>query len=200
MRTFAPCHTFSIHGRAASGIPSAPAIIKSFREFIEKNKNELDALQVLYNHKRLHWKDLKQLAEKIKTPPYGLSPARVWQAYKQLEGAKVHGYSKNKVADFVSLLKFELKQFDELEPFTDMVDKRFSHWLTQQRSMGVQFSQEQLNWLEKIKYHIAESIEITTDDFEYAPFDQMGGLGKVSKVFGNRFDGIIEELSKELVA
>ncbi|MCX5712672.1 MAG: helicase-related protein, partial [Candidatus Omnitrophica bacterium] len=45
----------------------AKGVIKSFREFIEKNKNELDALQVLYNHKRLHWKDLKQLAEKIKT-------------------------------------------------------------------------------------------------------------------------------------
>ena len=178
----------------------AKGIIKSFREFIEKNKNELDALQILYSHKKLRWKDLKQLAEKIKTPPYALSPAKVWQAYKQLEGAKVHGYSKNKVADFVSLLKFELKQFDELEPFTDMVDKRFSHWLTQQRSMGVQFSQEQLNWLEKIKNHIAESIEITTDDFEYAPFDQMGGLGKVLKVFGNRFDKIIEELSKELAA
>jgi hypothetical protein len=33
-----------------------------------------------------------------------------------------------------------------------------------------------------------------------APFDQMGGLGKASKVFGNKFDMIIEELSKELVA
>lgn len=177
----------------------AKGVIKSFREFIEKNKNELDALQVLYNNKRLHWNALKQLAEKIKTPPYGLTPAKVWQAYKQLEGAKVHGFSKNKVPDFVSLLKFELKQFNELEPFTDMVDRRFSHWLTQQRSMGVQFTQEQLNWLEKIKNHIAESIEITTDDFEYAPFDQMGGLGKASKVFGNRLDKIMEELSMELV-
>jgi len=177
----------------------AKGVIKTFKEFIEKNKNELDALQVLYNHKRLHWKDLKQLAEKIKTPPYGLSPAKVWQAYKQLEGSKVHGYSKNKVADFVSLLKFELKQFEELEPFTDMVDRRFSQWLSQQRSMGAQFTQEQLNWFEKIKNHIAESIEITTDDFEYAPFDQMGGLGKVSKVFGNRLDKIIEELSMKLV-
>jgi len=178
----------------------ARGVIKFFREFIEKNKNELDALQVLYNNKRLHWKDLKALAEKIKTPPYGLTPVKVWQAYKQLEGSKVHGLSKNKVADFVSLLKFEFKQFNELEPFTDMVDKRFSHWLTQQRSMGVQFTQEQLNWLEKIKNHIAESIEITTDDFEYAPFDQMGGLGKASKVFGNRLDKIMEDLSMELVA
>lgn len=179
----------------------ARAIINSFKEFIEKNKNELDALQAFYtNKKRLHWKDIKKLAEKIKTPPYFLTPAKIWQAYNQLEASKVRGHTKNKIVDFISLLKFELGRQDELEPFTDTVDKRFSKWLTNQKVLGARFSQEQLNWLEKIKNHIAESIEITTDDFEYAPFDQMGGLGKVSKMFGNRLEKIIEELSVELVA
>ncbi len=178
----------------------AKGIIKSFKEFIEKNKNELDALQVFYSNKKLRWKDLKDLAKKIETPPYCLTPAKIWQAYKQLESSKVHGQSRNKVADFVSLLKFELGKENELEPFTDSVDKRFSRWLSEQRAMGVQFTQEQLRWLEKIKNHIAESVEITTDDFEYAPFDQMGGLGKVSKIFGNQFAKIIEKLSEELVA
>lgn len=178
----------------------AKGVIKSFKEFIEKNKNELDALQVFYNNKKLHWKALRELAKKIETPPYCLTPAKIWQAYKQLESSKVHGLSKNKVADFVSLLKFELGKESELEPFTDTVDKRFSRWLSEQRTMDVQFTQEQLRWLEKIKNHIAESVEITTEDFEYAPFDQMGGLGKVSKVFGNKFEKIISELSQELVA
>lgn len=178
----------------------ARGIIKSFKEFIDKNKDELDALQVFYSSKRLHWKDLKELAKKIETPPYCLTPAKIWQAYKQLESSKVHGHSRNKIADFVSLLKFELGKEEELEPFTDSVDKRFSRWLSEQRAMGAQFTQEQLRWLEKIKNHIAESVEITTDDFEYAPFDQMGGLGKASKVFGNQFNKIIEELSEELVA
>lgn len=178
----------------------ARSVIKSFKEFIEKNKDELDALQVFYSSKKLHWKALKELAKKIETPPYCLTTSKIWQAYKQLESSKVHGLSRNKIADFVSLLKFELGKENELEPFTDSVDKRFGRWLSEQRAMGVQFTNEQLRWLEKIKNHIAESIEITTDDFEYAPFDQMGGLGKASKVFGDRFDGIIEELSKELVA
>ena len=178
----------------------ARGVIKSFKEFIEKNKNELDALQVFYSTKKLHWKALKELAKNIETPPYCLTPAKIWQAYKQLENSKVHGLSRNKIADFVSLLKYELGKENELEPFTDTVDKRFSIWLSEQKAMGAQFTQEQLIWLEKIKNHIAESIEITTDDFEYTPFDQMGGLGKASKVFGNRFHRIIEELSKKLVA
>lgn len=179
----------------------ARGIIKSFKEFIEKNKNELDALQVFYNSKKaLHWQDLKTLSEKIKTPPYNLTPAKIWQAYKQLESSKVHGLSRNKIADFVSLLKFELGKDDELEPFTDTVDKNFSRWLTQQRTAGVQFTQEQLKWLERIKNHIAESVEITPDDFDYAPFDTMGGLGKANKIFGKNFNELIEELSTELVA
>ncbi|MEI8348701.1 MAG: type I restriction-modification enzyme R subunit C-terminal domain-containing protein [Candidatus Omnitrophota bacterium] len=179
----------------------ARSIIKSFKEFIEKNKNELDALQVFYSSKKaLHWKDVKELSEKIKTPPYNLTPSKIWQAYKQLESSKVHGLSRNKISDFVSLLKFELGKEDELEPFTDTVDKNFSRWLTQQRTAGVQFSQEQLKWLEKIKNHIAESVEITPDDFDYAPFDTMGGLGKANKIFGNRINKILEELSEELVA
>jgi len=179
----------------------AKGVIKSFKEFIEKNKNELDALQVFYSSKkRLSWKALKDLAAKIETPPHCLTPAIIWQAYKQVEANKVHGRSANKIPDFVSLLKFELGKADELEPFADTIDKRFAHWLSEQRAMGVEFTQEQLVWLGKIKDHIAESIELTTDDFDAVPFNQMGGLGKAGRVFGNRFDAILSTLSKELVA
>jgi len=148
----------------------------------------------------LHWKDLKALSRKIETPPYSLTPAKIWQAYKQLESYKVHGRTSGKIADFVSLLKFELGKSPELEPFADTTDKKFSRWLSEQRFMGVEFTQEQLRWLEKMKNHIAESVELTTDDFEYAPFDIMGGLGKASKIFGDKFSKLLEELTVELTA
>ena len=179
----------------------AKDVIKSFKDFIEKNKHELDALQVFYSSKKkLHWTDLKTLAEKIKTPPYLLTPAKIWQAYKQVESERVHGGTANKIADFISLLKFELGKSTELEPFADTIDKRFSKWLSDQRAKNIEFTQEQLNWLEKMKNHIAESVELTADDFEYAPFDQMGGLGKANKIFGNRFNELIEQLTEKLVA
>ena len=176
----------------------AKQVITSFKDFIEKNKDELTALQAFYNKGHLHWNDLKKMAEKIKTPPYCLTPVKIWQAYKQLKSQQVHGKSLNKISDFVSLLRFELENIDILEPFGDTVDKRFSRWLSEQRAMGVGFTQEQLNWLEKIKGHIAESIEITADDFEYAPFDQMGGLGKASMVFDGKLDEILRELEERV--
>jgi len=176
-------------------------IIKSFKEFIGRNKDQLDALQIFYGAKKpLYWKALKQLAEKIKTPPYCLTPVKIWQAYKQLEANKVHGRAGGKIADLVSLLRFELGKSPELEPFADTIDKRFSRWLSEQRAMGVEFSQEQLIWLEKMKDHIAESVELIPDDFEDVPFNQMGGLGKVGKVFGDKFSEILETLTKGLIA
>jgi len=179
----------------------AKGIIKTFKEFIEQNKDELTAIQAFYNKGKLHWDDLKELADKIKTPPFNLTTSKLWQAYKQLEYNKVYGRSKaDKIADFVSLLRFEIEHASVLEPFYDTVGKRFASWLSKQKAIGVEFNQEQLNWLEKIKSHIAESVEITADDFDYSPFDTMGGLGKAAKVFGTGFNQLIEELNVRLCA
>ncbi len=175
----------------------AKEVLSSFREFIDKNKNELDAIEILYEHKgRIKWKDLKQLSEKIKTPPYGLTTSKLWNAYKSLEDGKVKGQTKaERIADFISLLKHEIEKTKELEPYNNTVEKRFKEWLATQRENGVKFSEEQLKWLGAIKEHIATTAEIETDDFEInAKLQNMGGLGKAVKVFG---DG--EEFGKLLL-
>lgn len=164
----------------------AKEVLGSFREFIDKNKSELDAIEILYEHKgRIKWKDLKQLSEKIKTPPYGLTTSKLWNAYKSLEDGKVKGQTKaERIADFISLLKHEIEKTKELEPYNNTVEKRFKEWLATQRENGVKFSEEQIRWLEAIKEHIATTAEIETDDFEInAKLQNMGGLGKAVKVF-----------------
>ena len=177
----------------------AKKTVALFKEFIKQNKEELATIQAFYNKGKLHWDDLKELASKIKTPPYGLTTSKLWQAYHQIETGKVHGRSKNdRIADFISLLKFEIENENVLEPFYDTVDKRFAGWLSKQKAMGVSFTQEQLNWLEKIKNEIGTSVEITTDDFDNPPFNAMGGLGKAAKIFGGEFNTILEGLNAEL--
>lgn len=177
----------------------AKSMISSFKKFIEENKEELTAIQVFYNKGKLHWDDLRQMADKIMSSPYNLTTSKLWKAYHQIDNGKVHGRSKKKkIADFISLLKFEIEKEEVLEPYQDTIDKRFSSWLSKKIASGVSFNQEQLNWLEKIKQHIADSIEITPDDFEDTPFVQLGGLGKAYSVFGDQFNGLLEELNAEL--
>jgi len=51
-----------------------------------------------------------------------------------------------------------------------------------------------------IRDHIAANLSIDTEDFDYAPFAQEGGLGKVHQVFGDKLAKIIEELNGTLAA
>jgi len=51
-----------------------------------------------------------------------------------------------------------------------------------------------------IRDHVAANLVVEPDDFEYAPFAQKGGLGKVHQLFGNELNRIIEELNGALAA
>jgi type I restriction enzyme, R subunit len=178
--------------------------IETFKKFIEENKDELTALQLIYGKKygkrHLTYEAIKELAEAIKKPPYNLSTQQIWNAYEQLERSKVQGAGPQKLlTNIISLIRFTTGDANILEPFPEYVEERFKQWLTEQKKRGQEFSLEQLEWLTMIKKHIAASLEITRDDFEEVPFNQKGGLVKASKVFGSNFDQVIEELNGVLV-
>ena len=67
-------------------------------------------------------------------------------------------------------------------------------------SGGGEFTEEQMQWLVAIKDHIASSLMIERDDFEYAPFNQFGGIGRAYELFGDRLAEIMEELNARLAA
>ncbi|MCP3873128.1 MAG: hypothetical protein GY699_08240, partial [Desulfobacteraceae bacterium] len=92
---------------------------------------------------------------------------------------------------------FALDQDNELVPFPEKVDANFKAWLAQQQK---EFTKEKLHWLEMIKDHIAGNLSIETDDFEYTPFSQQGGLGKVHQLFGDELNDILNELNRALSA
>jgi len=57
-----------------------------------------------------------------------------------------------------------------------------------------------MEWLKMIKEHIATSLSIGTDDFEHAPFYEKGGAVKVYQLFGEKLNGILNELNERLAA
>jgi len=65
---------------------------------------------------------------------------------------------------------------------------RYAKWLSEGQAKGDTFTAEQLQWLLAIKDHIASSLAIEQDDFEYAPFNQFGGLGRAHELFGDRLN------------
>ncbi len=176
----------------------------SFETFIRENKDEMDALQFFYSQpyaKRLRYRDIKALAEAIKAPPHSWTPDLLWRAYETLEKDKVRGASSGRLlTDMVSLVRFALHQQDELIPYAEQVRQRFQNWLAQQTNMGHQFTPQQIHWLEMMRDHIATSLEMEIEDFDFAPFAEEGGLGRATKVFGKDLAPLLKELNEVLAA
>jgi type I restriction enzyme R subunit len=70
----------------------------------------------------------------------------------------------------------------------------------QQEKKGRRFTDEQRQWLEAIRDHIAASLAIQVDDFDYVPFAQRGGLDKANQVFGKDLSPLLNELNQVLAA
>jgi type I restriction enzyme R subunit len=191
-------------GADAQAMAKARFMVDSFRRFIKENKDELTALQIIYSkpygQRHLTYEAIKQLAEAIRKPPYNLTPELLWLAYEQLEKSKVKGVGPQKLlTNIVSLVRFAVGTVDVLEPFTDVVNRRFDEWLAQQEQLGRKFTPEQKEWLVMVKNHIATSLSIGMDDFENVPFNQKGGAVKAYQLFGQELNKIMEELNIVLV-
>ncbi|MCU7839119.1 MAG: DUF559 domain-containing protein [Candidatus Thiodiazotropha sp. (ex Troendleina suluensis)] len=115
----------------------AEVLIQNWQHFIQDHKNELDAIQLIYQQpyqkRHLSYEQIEKLAEEIQQPPYNLAPIEVWKAYEQLEKNKVKGVPpKELLTNIVSLIRFSTGLSDVLEPFTELVNNRFDNWLKQQ--------------------------------------------------------------------
>src|SRR5204863_6610784 len=181
-------------------------LVKSFEQFIEKHKDEIEALQILYSRpyaERLTYKQVRELAEIIQKPNDGMravTPEQLWHAYETLDKSKVHGSGGKILADIVNIVRFAVRQRDELVPREEDVKLRFGKWIQSQESNGKRFTNEQRQWLEAIRDHMITSLTIEEEDFDFSPFAQKGGLGKAYQVFGESLQPILNELNEVLAA
>jgi type I restriction enzyme R subunit len=190
-------------GHSAEAREGARALVTSFRHFLEQHQADIRALQVLYSRpykERLTYSDIKGLAHSLSRPPRAWTPERLWQAYNTLDHSKVRGSGQRMLTDVVSLVQFALEQENELVPFQERVEARFTAWLEMQEQAGTRFTEEQGRWLEWMKDHIAASMTIDASAFELAPFTAHGGLGRACEVFGDRLTPLMGELSNVLAA
>jgi len=182
----------------------AQGIVQSFEAYIQEHRDEITALQILYNRPTkapLKFEDLKALADTLQAPPHLWTESQLWQAYAALDQSKVKGASRRRIlTDLVSLVRYAMHQENELVPYPERVAANFKAWMAQQQAAGKAFTDEQRWWLEKMAEHIASNLGIEAEDFGYAPFDQRGGLGRVHQLFGAELPKVIDELNRELVA
>lgn len=180
--------------------------ITSFKTFIDQNKDELTALQIIYNQsyatQRLTYAAIKELAQAMKEPPHHLLPADIWQAYKRLNAASVKGAPVDQqLTEIVSLVRFALGYDSVLEPFATKVEQRFNLWIGREKNAGREYTEEQMGWLRTIAGFIAANAEIAPRDFIEVPsLADKGGILKAREVFGGGLNDMLDNLQGALVA
>ncbi|NBQ54804.1 MAG: restriction endonuclease subunit R, partial [Proteobacteria bacterium] len=113
---------------------------------------------------------------------------------------KVKGRGGGSLVDLIALVRHAIHPQEPLLPVGDEVESHYRAWIAEKQTAGLSFTAEQLAWLEAIKNHIAQSLAIAQEDFDDVPFNQMGGLGKVYQLFGDKLPVILDELNERLAA
>jgi len=187
-----------------TSVDKAKEIVNDFSEYLEANKDEIEALSIFYNQpynrRNITFKMIKDVFDKLKSDKPLLAPDYVWEAYSSLEDVKSKK-PKDELTALVSLIRRACGIDKELKPFDKIVDENFKTWIFKQNAGNhKRFTEEQMEWLRMLKDHVVSSYHIEMDDLDYTPFDSKGGKGKMYELFGTEMNEIINELNKVLAA
>ena len=196
-------------GFDAAALEKAQTKVQDFRAWIEANKDQLTALQVLYSGTKplkLSLKDLRQLKDALAAKPLSTTPEQLWRAFKLVEEKpstrepEPGNTTGERLADLVSLVRHAIAPATPLEPYAEEVRMNYLAWLQQKEKSGTTFTEEQREWLDRIAEHIATSLSINADAFQDGHLGKLGGLGQAFKIFGDTLKPLLAELNERLAA
>jgi type I restriction enzyme R subunit len=186
----------------------ARQLVQSFQEFISTHKDEITALQILYNRpyaqRRLDFSQVRELAEQLDQHLHQADPLflteELWQAYAKLQKDRVRGAGEKRIlADLVSLVRHAALD-EELEPYSERVQRRYQEWLAARTAYEKAFSPQQRWWLDEIARQIGINVSLNLDDLNYFDFQARGGQVAALRLFGTELGSLIEELNLTLGA
>jgi len=190
-----------------TSVDKAKEIVKDFSEYLEANQDEIKALTIFYkqpyNRRNITFKMIQEVSAKLKLDKPMLAPDYVWAAYAMLDKIPndVQTHGRASLTILVSLIRRVCGIDKELKAFDTTIDENFKNWIFKQNAgKHNRFTAEQMDWLRMVKDHLVNSYHIEKEDFEYTPFDALGGIGKFYQLFGADYENLIIELNETLVA
>lgn len=185
-----------------NNINEAEKRIISFRQFIEEHKDEITALSIIYSKsykiRHLTYNMIEDLYDAMLKA--GFSKEQLWRDYSVKYPDKTIKRVEIKLADIISIVRFELGHTPELNLFSAEVAIKFQQWVFKKQSGHIKFTSEQMEWLHMIRDHIATSIRIEKDNLDLSPFDKKGGLAKYYALFKTNYLTILDEMNYALAA
>jgi type I restriction enzyme, R subunit len=183
---------------------NAEAMAKDFAAYLEEHRDKIEALTIFQSQparrSEITYAMIKAVLDALKADRPKLAPLSVWRAYVLLDDYKGSD-PVTELTALVALIRRVCSIDAKIAPYGDTVRRNFQAWILKRHSgAGEKFTGEQLEWLQMIRDHIATSMHIERDDFDMAPFDAKGGLGRMYQLFGANMDDVINELNEALAA
>ncbi len=185
-------------------VQNANELTTNFSSFIQANKNEIDALSIIYNkqykERHLTYEKIEELHNKLSAQMPPLETVNLWRAYQLLQKDKVQNVKSPEklLTNIVQLVRFAIGQDEKLEDFSSVANSRFELWKGRQIKRGIEFTSEQQQWLEEIKNYIIANAYMQLNDIqEY--MGHKGGIIRAKQVFGAELNNILDDLSNALV-
>jgi type I restriction enzyme, R subunit len=161
----------------------------AFARFVRENPAQVEAIRILLDRPR-DWstRALSELRQK-------LSATNERFTIQTLQKAHQVRYHKALV-DIISMVKHAAREEAPLLTAEERVNAAF-----EKLAAGRQFTDEQRQWLERIRVHLIENLSVEQEDFEGLPvFTRFGGWGRANRVFGGQLAEVIKEINEAIAA
>jgi len=176
--------------RGADGAEYKPAdYLAAFAEFVKNNPSRIEAIGILLKRPK-NWgtEPLSELQKKLAEAPQRFT-------VKNLQAAHKLRYDKA-LADIISMVKHAADGENPLLSAEERVDAAFKTV-----THGKEFTDEQGQWLERIRAHLIQNLAIDEEDFDTFPiFERAGGRGRAERVFEGQFSKLIQEFNEAIAA
>lgn len=190
-------------GLDQSATEMARQTVQAFEGYLEEYKDEIAALQILYERPQraqdLTFQHVKELADRLYTPPRRWTSETLWHAYAKLDASKVRNGSPRVLTDLVALVRHVVGYDEVLVPYPQQVQQRYEAWLSQQEVSRGRFSSEQLAWLDRIASQIGVSVVVEPRDLDDLFYDKGGRFG-AKRVLGKGWVKVLSEMNEALAA
>ena len=115
-------------------VKNSEKLTTNFKAFIDANKDEIDALSIIYNKqyktRHLTYEKIDELHKKLLEEMPPLETANLWRAYKLLQKDKVQEVKNpaKLLTNIIQLVRFAIGQDEKLEDFSAVANSKFELW------------------------------------------------------------------------
>jgi len=162
----------------------------AFEKFVTENQDHIDAVQILLDRPRA-WSPqaLTELKTKLTQSRYRFSPDNLQKAHELRY--------KKALVDIVSMVKHAADGEAPLLTAAERVELAFT-----KITAGHIFTDDQQQWLDRIREHLRANLSIDREDFELVPvLSDAGGWPVARRIFGeHELEELIASLNEAIAA